>query len=138
MARNTVTVSLRLEPEEAAKWKERAGEQTLTNWIRSRCNDGAELPMAGLSGVDPAKRGAFVGEPPISNSVPTKTEENVEDHRASDVPGVGEVSTPRRRKSISVGPLASMQCSHCGHGKAVHRGFGTACIQDDCRCGGFR
>src|SRR5580692_46020 len=137
---NDATVKFRLPSVELERWRVQAAEagESVSEWIRSRCNDGAGLPKAGLSGVDPTDLGNEVGEPSISNSAPTKTEESGEDYRASDVSRGGEVHAPRRRKSVSVGPLASMQCSHCGHGKAVHRGFGTACIQDDCRCGGFR
>jgi hypothetical protein len=111
------TISLRVEVEEAEKWKEKAGSGSLSEWIREQCN----LTASGQAVV-----------------LKSGVEQSGEVDGISELPRGGEVSTPRRRKSVSVGPLASIECSHCGHGKAMHRGFGTACIQDDCRCGGFR
>jgi len=114
MARNTVTISLRLNPEEAAVWRERAfasGEQTLTNWIRKRCNiDGAEPRRAGQ--IPPVPVEVDVRQKPrprqsVSNSAemptaPTNMEESVEDHRDSDVSRGGEVPTPKRREPVPV------------------------------------
>jgi hypothetical protein len=120
MARNTVTISLRLEPEEAAVWRERAfasGEQTLTNWIRKRCNiDGAEPRRAGLGAVDPVGLGGSAGETLVSNSAemptaPTKMEESVEDHRDLDVSRGGEVPTPKRREPVPV-EASGGPCDH--------------------------
>jgi hypothetical protein len=36
------TISLRIEEEELGMWKEKAGERTLSEWIREQCNLTAE------------------------------------------------------------------------------------------------
>jgi hypothetical protein len=104
MARNTVTVSLRLEPEEAARWKEKAGARTLSEWIKERCNleNGAGQGKPGSGGVEADVRGKASEEPPISNSAPESKEKRESSDRVSDVSGDAEVRAPRGRKPAAI------------------------------------
>lgn len=114
MPRNTVTVSLRLEPEEAAKWKMLAGVKTLTDWIRERCNGGGEIQAE-------SKRD---GVPPVRGDREVRVEE-----RGADI-AVGIKSRVRAkvREPKAVEPVVG-GCSHdfgyavgkCPYGTCANR-----------------
>lgn len=125
------TISLRVEVEEAEKWKSKAGERTLTEWIREQCNVVAN--------------GQAVILVPTQRRVLGR-EESGESDRVPDVPRDVKVRAAKGRKSEAGGgsfgkppitlPRAGV-CVNCDHPKSKHGGFKGACQAEQCMCGGF-
>ena len=69
--------------------------------------------------------------------------ERAEDHRSEKLPRTRAVSVVGRsvdaREPMELGGVTAFsQCASCGHPKHKHHGYGNACQEDMCRCGGYR